>query len=194
MERTGKLYCCYMSCQGCCSQTASSPQAECPHVTCLTACVCAYLCMLFCTKHLLNERRYYRIKMSATLLAVEATVQWINLVFYLVPNVYVLRYPCHILSPFTFATGFIQWTCWNTVRLNSSTPRFTSAASQASACVCIVKLFPVSSRCMMPFMVLCPSANPALPTLTALSYTISISCSSNGMLSFAATVHCTALL
>lgn len=64
--------------------------------------------------------RIARVRVSATLIAVEGIVQWINLVFYAAPNVYLLRKPCYLLSPFVYASGFVQWTCWNTVRLRSA--------------------------------------------------------------------------
>ena len=61
--------------------------------------------------------RLTRVRVSATVLALEAIVQWINLVFYLAPNVYVLRNPCNILTAAVYTSGFVQWSCWNTVSL-----------------------------------------------------------------------------
>ena len=52
-----------------------------------------------------------------TLHAVEAAVQWVNLVFYLAPNAYVLSNPCKVQTPFILVCGFVRWTCWNTVSL-----------------------------------------------------------------------------
>ena len=66
--------------------------------------------------------RLTRVRVSATVLAMEATVQWINLVFYLAPNVYVLRNPCNILTAPVYTSGFVQWSCWNTVSMLSVCP------------------------------------------------------------------------
>lgn len=59
--------------------------------------------------------RWPRRKRILTLHAVEAMVQLINLVFYLAPNVYVVRNPCDVETTFILVCGFVQWTCWNTV-------------------------------------------------------------------------------
>jgi hypothetical protein len=40
----------------------------------------------------------------------------VNLVFYLVPNLHVLRFPCRLFGTLVNLSGFIRWTAWNTVR------------------------------------------------------------------------------
>ncbi len=46
---------------------------------------------------------------------VEAAVQGINLVCYIIPNIYLLRNPSHFYSIVVNWCGWIRWTCWNTV-------------------------------------------------------------------------------
>lgn len=49
------------------------------------------------------------------LFMVEAAVQGINLVCYIIPNIYLLRNPSHFYSIVVNWCGWIRWTCWNTV-------------------------------------------------------------------------------
>ena len=58
-----------------------------------------------------------RRKRNAILFFTEAAVQWLNLIFYILPNAYLLIKPCKWGSPFVFWCGWIRWTCWNTVSL-----------------------------------------------------------------------------
>ncbi|DBA92558.1 TPA: hypothetical protein ACH3X1_002782 [Trebouxia sp. C0004] len=46
---------------------------------------------------------------------VEAAVQGINLVCYIIPNVYLLRDPSHFYSMVLNWCGWVRWTCWNTL-------------------------------------------------------------------------------
>ncbi len=56
-----------------------------------------------------------RQKRSAILFFTEAAVQSVNLLFYLVPNAYLLTDPCLQQTPLIFWSGWVRWTCWNTV-------------------------------------------------------------------------------
>lgn len=49
------------------------------------------------------------------LFLVELAVQWLNLVFYIVPNVYLLLHRCEFLVEIFKWCGWLSWTCWNTV-------------------------------------------------------------------------------
>ena len=46
---------------------------------------------------------------------VEAAVQGINLVCYIIPNVYLLCNPSHFYSIVVNWCGWVRWTYWNTV-------------------------------------------------------------------------------
>ena len=62
--------------------------------------------------------RLGRRKRIAILHTIETATQFVNLVFYLAPNVYVLLNPCDIfVKNFLYWAGFVRWTCFNTVRL-----------------------------------------------------------------------------
>ena len=50
-----------------------------------------------------------------TLIVLEAILQWLNLVCYVVPNALNVVNACHFLGPDWFYFGFARWTCWNTV-------------------------------------------------------------------------------
>ena len=45
----------------------------------------------------------------------ELTVQWLNLLFYIMPNVYLLLHRCVFLFDLFKWSGWLSWTCWNTV-------------------------------------------------------------------------------
>ncbi|KAK9817879.1 hypothetical protein WJX72_003574 [[Myrmecia] bisecta] len=51
----------------------------------------------------------------ACLCLCELNVQLINLVVYLLPNVYTLAHGCGWYDPLIRACGLIRWTCWNTL-------------------------------------------------------------------------------
>ncbi len=59
--------------------------------------------------------RKVRRKRNATLFFIEAAVQSVNLVFYIVPNIYLLKEPCYFFGHVVFWCGWVRWTCWNTV-------------------------------------------------------------------------------
>ena len=59
--------------------------------------------------------RKTRRKRNATLFFIEGAVQWLNLVFWVIPNVYLVVKPCYLLSRVVFWCGWVRWTCWNTV-------------------------------------------------------------------------------
>lgn len=64
--------------------------------------------------HLAACRRH-RQRRNVTLIMVEAILQWLNLIFYVLPNALLVSNPCYITSGTWFWFGFVQWTCWNTV-------------------------------------------------------------------------------
>ena len=59
--------------------------------------------------------RKVRRKRNATLFFIEAAVQSVNLVFYILPNIYLLKEPCYFFGRVVFWCGWGRWTCWNTV-------------------------------------------------------------------------------
>ena len=75
--------------------------------------VCGHLYMHHCM-YTVTFRKTRR-KRSAAFLYVEGAVQWLNLVFWVVPNIYLLLKPCYFLGPVVFWCGWVRWTCWNTV-------------------------------------------------------------------------------
>ena len=52
---------------------------------------------------------------GTVLFLVELAVQWLNLVFYIMPNVYLLLHRCEFLVEIFKWCGWLSWTCWNTV-------------------------------------------------------------------------------
>lgn len=64
--------------------------------------------------------RTHRRKRNVILFFLEGAVQWVNLVFYLAPNVHLFYSPCQLFAPFTLWAGFVRWTCWNTVGNSSA--------------------------------------------------------------------------
>ena len=79
--------------------------------------------------------RKHRQKRNVTLIALEAILQWLNLVFYVVPNALNVANPCFSLADDWFYLGFARWTCWNTVShlsLGSTQCRFVLLASVVS--------------------------------------------------------------
>ncbi|DBB14802.1 TPA: hypothetical protein ACH3X3_004411 [Trebouxia sp. C0006] len=65
--------------------------------------------------HQLGKAWTPRQKRSAILFFTEAAVQSVNLLFYLVPNAYLLTDPCLQQTPLIFWSGWVRWTCWNTL-------------------------------------------------------------------------------
>ncbi len=59
--------------------------------------------------------RKHRQKRNVTLIVLEAILQWLNLVFYVVPNALNVATACYFLADDWFYFGFARWTCWNTV-------------------------------------------------------------------------------
>lgn len=49
------------------------------------------------------------------LFLVELAVQWLNLLFYIMPNVYLLLHRCEFFADIFKWCGWLSWTCWNTV-------------------------------------------------------------------------------
>eukprot|EP00884_Botryococcus_braunii_P001515 jgi/Botrbrau1/11364/Bobra.0038s0112.1 len=65
------------------------------------------------------ENRYWSLRRfrSATLHGTECLIQWINIIFYLIPNINVLADVCNFLSPLVGYCALVRWTCWNTMFL-----------------------------------------------------------------------------
>ncbi len=84
---------------------------------------------VFCTYRTPRQER------SAILFFTEAAVQSVNLLFYLVPNAYLLTDPCLQQTPLIFWSGWVRWTCWNTVGLTIATQCFLTASHVADAVV-----------------------------------------------------------
>ena len=59
--------------------------------------------------------RRHRQRRNVTLIMVEAILQWLNLIFYVLPNALLVSNPCYITSGTWFWFGFARWTCWNSV-------------------------------------------------------------------------------
>eukprot|EP00210_Caulerpa_lentillifera_P008426 g8038.t1 len=79
-------------------------------------------CMLsMCHRlYIVNSRRLKwsaRRRKGATLFMIELITQFVNLCFYLVPNVYLLVNECGWDDDILVWTGFIRMTCWNTIFL-----------------------------------------------------------------------------
>ena len=65
----------------------------------------------------LGVDRKHRQRRNVVLITLEATVQWINLICYVVPNVFVAVDTCYTLTGIPYWFAFARWTCWNTVSL-----------------------------------------------------------------------------
>lgn len=76
-----------------------------------------HACVIYQILTCLAVFRKTRRKRNATLFFIEGTVQWLNLVFWVAPNIYLLVKPCYYLANVIFWCGWVRWTCWNTVSL-----------------------------------------------------------------------------
>ena len=54
-------------------------------------------------------------KRYTDLFLMETAVQWLNLVAYITPNIYLLCNTYAFDSSVVFWCGWVRWTCWNTV-------------------------------------------------------------------------------
>ena len=66
----------------------------------------------------------------------------INVSFFIVPNAYVLYNHCGVFAELVAVSGFIRWTCWNTVRpaCCSGFPDCTAEVTgNMPACICLLK-------------------------------------------------------
>ena len=59
--------------------------------------------------------RKQRQRRNVQLIVLEGVMQWLNLVFYVLPNAFLTANPCYLLSSYWFWFGLARWTCWNTV-------------------------------------------------------------------------------
>ncbi|KAL4431079.1 hypothetical protein ABPG75_006335 [Micractinium tetrahymenae] len=67
--------------------------------------------------NLSGKRWSHRRRRGCTLAGVEVTLQLVNLVFFVVPNAYVLAHQCSWFHPVVLWSGFVRWTVWNTLFL-----------------------------------------------------------------------------
>ncbi|KAL0042227.1 hypothetical protein WJX77_006708 [Trebouxia sp. C0004] len=63
----------------------------------------------------LHKNWKHRQKRNVTLIVLEAILQWLNLVFYVVPNALNVANTCYFIADDWFYLGFARWTCWNTI-------------------------------------------------------------------------------
>ena len=91
-----------------------------------------------------------RQKRSAILFFIEAAVQSVNLLFYLVPNAYILTNTCLQQVPLVFWSGWVRWTCWNTVSLTIAAQCLLAASHVAKAIVtsCCVSTVLTHHECL----------------------------------------------
>ncbi|GAB4817731.1 hypothetical protein N2152v2_004777 [Parachlorella kessleri] len=64
-----------------------------------------------------GKRWSLRRSKGVRLAAFQLTLQVVNLVFFLVPNAYVLSHDCAWMGSVVLWTGAARWTCWNTIFL-----------------------------------------------------------------------------
>ncbi|KAL0038251.1 hypothetical protein WJX79_010181 [Trebouxia sp. C0005] len=84
---------------------------------CLSLIIAIFVIHVF---RLLKACRQHKVwsharKRVTILFMVEAAVQGINLVCYIIPNVYLLHNPSHFYSVVVNWCGWVRWTCWNTL-------------------------------------------------------------------------------
>ncbi|CAL8466201.1 g5737 [Coccomyxa elongata] len=82
----------------------------------LTATLLIYI-MRFASAWRQGKQWKPRRKKLATLLITELVAQWINVTFFLVPNINLLAHPCDIWSILVPYCAIIRWSCWNTIFL-----------------------------------------------------------------------------
>ncbi|KAL0050321.1 hypothetical protein WJX82_008957 [Trebouxia sp. C0006] len=63
----------------------------------------------------LHKHWKHRQKRNVTLIVAEGSLQWLNLIFYVVPNVLNAADPCFIFAGNWAYLGLARWTCWNTI-------------------------------------------------------------------------------
>lgn len=109
-KRAGRVY---IACE---SYSAGYTSAS---KSCISSCslsvnsTLAFSATLTCTDTCRKTRR----KRNAILFFAEGAVQWLNLVFWVAPNIYLLLNPCRFLGKPILWCGWVRWTCWNTVSL-----------------------------------------------------------------------------
>lgn len=60
-------------------------------------------------------RRSHRRRRGATFMLILAFANLVGLVFFLIPNLYVLMDECSWYSKLVVWSAFVQWSCWNLV-------------------------------------------------------------------------------
>ena len=63
-----------------------------------------------------RKQRQWR---NVALIILEAFVQWLNLILYVVPNAILATQPCYISTSMMYWFGFARWSCWNIVSCNN---------------------------------------------------------------------------
>ena len=133
----GWITVCHQPCtspDSCCPVDITCSQSAFPTLPCLIALSTAGQQLSSCV------HRKPRQKRNAILFFSEAAVQCLNLLFYLLPNIYVLRQPCDQLAAFIFWSGWVRWSCWNTVRLNASASSHLSLTCCCLTWLCIAPI------------------------------------------------------
>ncbi|KAL4421963.1 hypothetical protein ABPG77_010986, partial [Micractinium sp. CCAP 211/92] len=67
--------------------------------------------------NLSGKRWSHRRRRACTLAGIEVTLQLVNLVFYVLPNAYVMAHDCSWFHPVVLWAGFVRWTIWNSIFL-----------------------------------------------------------------------------
>jgi len=92
--------------------------------------------------------RKHRQKRNVTLIVLEAILQWLNLVFYVVPNALNVADPCFIIADDWSYLGFARWTCWNTVSHLSSRSMQCHSVALTVVAFCLQLCLPLGSCCL----------------------------------------------
>ncbi|KAI7844547.1 hypothetical protein COHA_001905 [Chlorella ohadii] len=82
----------------------------------LLACWALFIWRVY-RSNLSGKRWSHRRKRAATLAGAEITIQTINCTFYLIPNAYVMTHDCAWFDPVVIWSGFVRWSCWNSLFL-----------------------------------------------------------------------------
>ncbi|BDA51092.1 probable phospholipase A1-Igamma1, chloroplastic at C-terminar half [Coccomyxa sp. Obi] len=82
----------------------------------LTACIIIYISRWY-TARRQGKRWTLRRRRLAILLFTELVAQWINVTFFLVPNIHLLIHRCSMFTRLVPYCAIVRWTCWNTIFL-----------------------------------------------------------------------------
>lgn len=73
------------------------------------------LSIIIMLKSSFAQCRKHRQQRNVTLIAIEGFVHWINLIFFILPNVWILYDHCYFITFLKNWCSIAQWTCWNIV-------------------------------------------------------------------------------